>query len=310
MPDNTSLHPELIEEGLNDVFFDTFEKKMPPQMAQIEDVFMMEAANKHNMYDIDLADGGQFQVKGEVSNPMSVKIKEKYKTTYTAATFAQDYELSKEWFDDDLYSVIKDIPKLLARNARSTREKVAFQILREGFTVAAGADGKTLYANDHPRDNGGTLDNLITAALTEVSLNTLIIQLMEQKSHSGTFVSQQPALLLVPPALFKTACEITEAEMRSATSDNDPNIYSSKYGITVKQARELGANTTGSTGSDTAWFLFADEHKVKGFTREAINTHFKDWKQHRNHNYLYGARYREVYGYSSPVGTAASTGTT
>jgi phage major head subunit gpT-like protein len=137
-------------------------------------------------------------------------------------------------------------------------------------------------------------------------LNSAIVALYEQKDQAGIVVGSTPQTLLVPPALFKTACEIVESELRSGTADNDMNVYSSKYGINVATSNRLGA---AAGGSDTAWFLLGRNHSVTRWVRQGIVTDLVDYKFQRNNNYIYKANFREIVGAMDYVGIVGSDGT-
>ena len=118
-------------------------------------------------------------------------------------------------------------------------------------------------------------------------------------------MGNMPAVLLVPPALFKTSSEITDSELRSGTADNDMNVYSSKYGITVATSNRLGA---AAGGSDTAWFLLSNNHSFMRFVRQGIVTDLVDYKYTKNNVYVYKGEFRESVGAMNYAGAVGSTG--
>ncbi len=188
----------------------------------------------------------------------------------------------------------------MAETGRLTRESNAFAVFNNAFTTSLTADGAALISDSHTTLGGGTVDNKLTAALSESSLNDAIIMLSKQVAQDGTIRGARAATLLVPVELYKLACEITESELRSGTADNDMNVYSSKYGIRVATSPYLT--------SATAWFLLASNHSVYRWVRQNVETALIDWRFQRNNNYIYKGEFREVIGAVDYAGIVGSTG--
>lgn len=225
--------------------------------------------------------------------------------TFTVVNFSKSIDIPKNFFDDNKHGSYEKMVSNFGRRATTTRDRNAFGVYRNGFTTTLTADGGALFADSHTNLNGDTVDNKLTAALSESSLNTAIVMLVEMKSQDGEIDGFLPQVLLVPPALFKLACEITESEYRSGTANNDENVYSTKYGISVATSRFLGA---AAGGSDTAWFLLSGNHSINRWVRQGIETALIDWRFQRNNNYIYKGEYREVTGAMSYEGCVGSTG--
>lgn len=305
---SNQLMTETIEEGLNEVFFDEFNMDTPPDYARLEDIFKTEKSKKRAEYDLDMRGTGRFTTKGESEDIYEDLIKEKYKTTYVHSTFADSVPITKEYLEDELYNIIKDMVADLGDSARETQYFNSFSVFRNAFSTSyLGADGKALCADDHPRDFGGTLDNKLTDKFSPAVLDSMIVKLLEQVSHSNKVVSNIPAILLVPSARYTQACQITEAKLVPGSNNNEPNIYSSKYSIMVKQSPYISAS---QGGSDDAVFLLARKHKVKRFVRVPLETWMTEWKQSAKTVTKYCARFRESVGWSSPLGVVGTDGTT
>ena len=204
-----------------------------------------------------------------------------------------------------MHSSYEKMTKDFGQKARITRDDNAMKLYRDAFTTTLTADGATLISDSHTTISGATVDNKLTAALTETSLNDAIVSLIEQKDQAGVVSGGMPQTLFVPPALFKLASEITESELRSGTGDNDSNVYSTKYGIEVATSNRLGA---ASGGSDTAWFLLGTNHSIGRWVRQSVETSLVDWRLQRNNNYIYKGEFREVVGARDYVGIVGSTG--
>lgn len=306
---SSALNPETLLEGLNEVFFDTYGKKMPPAYATLEDIFKTENSSKAQEFDLEMKGVGEFPERGELEDINEDFVSEKYKTTYTHAEFDNSVPVSKRYMDDNLYGIVKNLVTELAIAAKHTQYKTAFSVLNNGFSTSfLGADGQPLFDTDHPRDYGTDLSNKLTDKLSsEAVLDEAIQMLAEQNSHSGTLIPNVPKTLLVAPKNFARAVKLTEAKLEPFSNNNAPNIFSSKYNITVKQSPYLA---TSQGGNDDAWFLFSEMHYLKRFVREALNTWVTPWDQSRKKVAYYNAAYRESSGWSSPIGVIGSPGTT
>jgi phage major head subunit gpT-like protein len=230
-----------------------------------------------------------------VANKLTVSIKD----------FAQGVEISKDLFDDNLHGVWSRTVRDLALKARVSQDQNAFAFWNGAFTTSLTADGAALCAT-HTLINGQTYSNALGAvALTEPNLNTAIINLRTQPDQSNVILGNVPSYLLVPPALFKTAIQITDSALIPGKGDNDINVYRSAYGITVYSSPYLAAS---AGGSDTAWFLLARNHAVTRLVRQGIETSLRSWEMSNNRTYFYQANFREVVYSPDYIGVVGATG--
>jgi len=221
--------------------------------------------------------------------------------------YAKSVDISKNLMDDDQHSTIDKLVRAMARNARLTKSKNSFNQYNLGFTTVTTNDSVALFSNSHTTLDGQTVDNLETGVLSETNLDTAIQSLINQKTQDGTLGGHEPAVLLVPPALFKTATITTKSELRPGTANNDLNYYSMVYpGLQVFMSPFLGS---GYGGSDTAWFLLSKDHSMTRWVRQGITTDMVPYQNQRNNNYIYKAEYREVVGPISFEGIVGSNGT-
>ena len=227
------------------------------------------------------------------------------KQTTQILTFAQGIDISKQLFDDNMHGVWAEDVRDFAIKAKDTQDYTAFGLFRLGFTTALTADGSAIFST-HTLIGGGTQVNNSTAALTPTSLNTAIVNLMEQKDQSGVIRGSSPKTLLVPPALWKKAREITDSALIADSANNNVNVYRSALGITVYTSHWLGA---AAGGSDTAWFLLAQRHGFTRLIRQGLETALTDWRYSNNLTYRYQANFRENYFCADYAGAFGSTGT-
>lgn len=230
-----------------------------------------------------------FSVTGETQTvPLTVPKVANKLTTYIK-DFTEGIELSKDLFDDNMHGVWAQSVQDMALKARVTQDNNSFKIYRNAFTTTLTADGSALIGT-HTLIGGGTITNLVTGALSPTTLNTAITALCEQKDQAGVVLGQQPAVLLVPPALIKHALEITDSALIADVANNNINVYRSAYGFRVYASSQLGAV---NGGSDTAWFLLGRRHGIRRIVRQGLETALRPWQVSNNRTYLYQANFRE-----------------
>lgn len=230
------------------------------------------------------------------------------KQTTRVLTFAQGIDISKQLFDDNMHGVWAEDVRDFAIKAQDTQDANAFRVFRNGFTTELTADGVSFFNSAHPLIGGGTQSNTATgagSALSPTSLNTAIVSLMEQKDQSGVIRGSAPAVLLVPPALWKHAREITDSALIADSGQNNVNVFRSALGITVWTSHWLGA---AAGGSDTAWFLLAKRHGVSRLIRQGLETALTDWRYSNNLTYRYQANFREEVFVADYAGAYGATG--
>jgi phage major head subunit gpT-like protein len=219
--------------------------------------------------------------------------------------FAQGIELSKDLFDDNMHGVWSRTVADLALKARVTQDSNAFGAFRGAFTTTLTADGAAWISATHTLLNGQTYSNLITGALSPVTLNTAIVGLRQQPDQSGVILGNVPAYLVVASAGFKHATEITDSALIADSGNNNVNVYRSAYGITIYTSPYLDAV---AGGSDTAWFLLAKNHCVTRIIRQGLQTFLRDWGYSNNRTYFYQANFRETVYVPDYIGAVAATG--
>lgn len=248
---------------------------------------------------------GLFPAIGETATvPLSTP-KVTNKQTTQILTFAQGIDISKQLFDDNMHGVWAEDVRDFATKAMDTQDYTAFSLFRSGFTTALTADGVSIFNASHPLIGGGTQSNTGTVALSPTSLNTAIVNLMEQKDQSAVIRGSSPSVLLVPPAVWKHAREITDSALIADVANNNVNVYRSALGITVYTSHWLGA---AAGGSDTAWFLLAKRHGFTRLIRQGLETALTGWQYSNNLSYRYQANYRENYFCADYAGSYGSTG--
>lgn len=285
----------IVQTELDSVFFQNFEYDTTiPGMATAQTGEIFKPLNTtHAAYIEEVYAGNPLYSKiGETQSVPTSTPKVANKLTTYIKDFALSIELSKNLFDDGMHGVWSKSVADMALKARRTQDDNAMAFFRGAFTTSLTADGSAVCAA-HTTISGGTVTNYSTgagSALSDTTINTGIVALAEQKDQRGVILGCTPAIMLVPPALFKKARQLTDSALVAENANNAINVYRSAYGFTVYQSPYLGA---AAGGSDTAWFLLARNHSVTRLIRQGIVTNLRDWGMSNNRTYLYQANFRE-----------------
>ena len=302
-----STSPNVAKTALDDVFFPRYNTASQPNIAtaMTEKVFKQESSDSSATIWEVFKSGGLWGTRSEEQDVPSASPRVTNQKTFTNINYAQSIDISKNLYDDAKFNVIDRMVEAFGDDARSSRDYHAFGLYRNAFGTTTSHDAVALISNSHTNLNGDTIDNLLTGDISETTLNTAIVQLGELKRENGIIGGNVPACVLVSYADYKLACEITGSELRSGTGNNDMNVYSDKYGISVYTSPYLG---TAAGGDDDAWFLLSDNIGIFRFVRQGMQTALVPWQNQRNNNYIYKGEFREVTGAMSPDGIVGSAG--
>ena len=221
--------------------------------------------------------------------------------TTLVVNFLDNMAISRTFMADQQLSAVEKGVTQRARAFVASRDRNAFNVFNLGFTTQTTIDGVALYSNSHVNQNGDTVDNLETGALTDSNLNVGVNSLRTQLGQSGVIEGYEPDYLLCSSLLHQTANAITKSVLRAGTGNNDTNYWSDIYpGMKVVYSPFITSNTT--------WFIGARNNGVSRFDREGFSSTLVDWKYNANDQYMYKMRAREVVDSIMYNGTVGSTG--
>lgn len=167
---------------------------------------------------------------GERSGPNAdmeeITFEESYKKTYTVAEYAARFQVpALHWTLMDP-AVKAQYPEQFAAASKETLEYYVWSALAGGF-ADTGPDGVSLFNNSHPLANGGTADNLGTAAFSKSALGAAIAAMARFPSPQGKETSGYvPSFVVVPPELKASALEVTRSNLQgSSTAFVDYNPF-------------------------------------------------------------------------------------
>jgi hypothetical protein len=238
-----------------------------------------------------------------------------YDTTLTAYKYGELLPISYELLEDDLSGAVEK-GKYASRALTRKAEGLGASVFINAFNTAKTSygDGKPLCSVSHTRADGGAAQSNASATgitLTEANLETAILAMRNQLDDRGNLISVVPNVLLVPPALEKEALIITKSSNRSATGDNDTNVYNMRE-YTGGQLKVVVWDYLGAAagGSDTAWFLLSTgDHNINwGWRRKPASKKLDDSVGAKNEISYWKLSFRAAFGWRDWRGVWGSKG--
>lgn len=182
---------------------------------------------------------------------------------YTYSVDAEKYELTYgiplEDFEDDQLGFHSANIAEMGQNARLWQDDLVFAAILAGATDT-GYDGSAFFADAHTLGSS-TIDNLFAStALTSDNYNSVRSAMGAYCGENGESLRVRPNILLVPPALERTALRIVEAMVEASSNAAIDNVMRGTARVVV--APQL---STAAGGSDTTWYLLDASRPVKPF---------------------------------------------
>src|SRR4029077_16970367 len=91
--------------------------------------------------------------------------------------FKKNLPISRTFMADQQLSAVSKAVRQQSLTWGASRDRNAFLVYAQGFSGAGNSttvDGVALFSNSHVNENGDTVDNLETGALTDPNLNIVI----------------------------------------------------------------------------------------------------------------------------------------
>jgi hypothetical protein len=174
---------------------------------------------------------------------------------YLYKVYGLAFALTKVLVEDgDHIRIGQTYGKHLAQSLIETKETLAANILNRAFNSSyVGGDNVSLVNAAHPIV-GGTFSNQLAtaAALSQTSLEQLLIQIRNAVDNNGKRIRLEPKKLVVAPSNVFQAEVILKSVLRTGTANNDINPVKSLDLLSGGQA-----NLSRLT-SVTAWWIQTD----------------------------------------------------
>jgi len=294
----------LLVEGVKNVFGQAYEH----HDKQFDRLFDTEQSRKAFEQDQQFEGFGLAPVKLEGAGVAYDSQQEGFSPKFQNLTYAKGFIVTKEAMDDNLYNLFERRARALAFSMQQTKENVGANVYNRGFNSAflmEGGDGKELFATDHingPSDNSTFSNELATpAALSEASLEDLLIQINEATDPRGLRIALKGQRLIVPPKLSFDAERILKSVLQNDTDTNAINALRSTGMLPG------GYMTNNYLTSNTAWFVKTNAPDgMKYFTRQEVD--FDQDMDFGTSNARFKADERYSFGWSDPRGAYGSAG--
>jgi hypothetical protein len=220
---STGNHPKLLWPGIVDIWgraYDTHGE-------QCKQLFDTVSSDKAYEEIVEVTGFGVAPVKSEGA---AVTYDTETQGTVTRAThvvYSLGYIVTEEEMDDNQYVEVSGTrAKANAFSMYTTKETVAANIYNRAFNPSyTYGDGKEILATDHPTLSGDQSNELSTAAdLSEVSLEDMLIQIMNAKNSRGLRIALQGESLHVAPGNVFNAERILKSTLQNDTANNAINV--------------------------------------------------------------------------------------
>lgn len=308
MDKNTGPNLILVKTALDKLFDQaTIEEATVGKATALDPmVFTQDSASNAAVVSSVMGGGGYFdKTLDDVGLNKNVTVSAASLRTTQIAQFKKDMPIARTFMADQQLSAVSKAVRQQSLTWTASRDRNAMNVYANGFGTQTTIDGVALFANTHVNQNGDTVDNLETGALTDANLNIVVNSLRTQLSQTGVVLGYEPKFILVPSILHATAMQTAKSVLRAGTGNNDLNYFSEMYpGMKVVYSPFLDATST------TAYFLGSSTHGVMRFEREAFFTELVDWRYSENDQYKYKLRAREEVDSIEYSGLVGSNGTT
>jgi hypothetical protein len=171
---------------------------------------------------------------------------------YVYQVFGLAFALTKVLVEDGDHIRLGQVyAKHLAQSLVETKELLCANVLNRAFNSAyVGGDGVSLINTAHPIASGTFSNQLATAAaLSQTSLEQMLIQVRQAVDNNGKKIRLQPLKLVVAPGNVFQAETLLKSVLRTGTANNDINPIKS-IGLLPE-----GASVISRLTSATNWWI-------------------------------------------------------
>lgn len=223
---------------------------------------------------------------------------------YIYQVYGLAFALTKVLVEDgDHIRIGQTYARHLAQSLVETKETLGANILNRSFNGSyQGGDGVSLVANNHPIATG-TFSNLLStpAALSQTSLEQLLIQIRNAVDNNGKRIRLTPTKLVVGPSNVFQAEVLLKSVLRAGTANNDINPVKS-MGLLAGGQANLSRIT-----STTAWWVETDAPEgLKLAKRRGLEKSMEGDFETDSMRYKSTERY--AFGWTDPRGVYGTPG--
>jgi len=294
----------LLVEGVKNVFGQAYEQ----HAQQCTMLFDTEQSRKAFEQDQQFEGFGLAPVKLEGAGVAYDSQQEGFSPKFQNLTYAKGFIVTKEAMADNLYNLFEKRARALAFSMQQTKENVGANIYNRGFNSAftmVGGDGVELFSDAHvngPSDSTTFSNKLaVPAALSEASLEDMLIQINEATDPRGLRIALRGERLIVPPKLGFEAERILNSVLQNDTGNNAINAVRSTGMLPA------GHMVNNYLTSNSAWFIKTNAPDgMKHMQRQEVD--FDQDMDFGTSNARFKADERYSFGWSDPRGAYGSAG--
>lgn len=256
MTTSTGGFSALLAPGLMDIAFNEIDAQQP----QWPPVFNDMESERAYEEDLKVAGLGSMVPKPEGTNTQFDDPLIGTSVRYTHSSYGLGFRITREMYDDDLYSIMNGMSAELGRACSYKIEVDAWSVLNNAFSASfKGWDGLSLCNTAHTRlDGGATLGNRPSTDVdfSYTAYQAALDNFNTLKDDRGRPLILRPALLVIDPTFKWIAKEIFQSEFKPYTQENtinplkgeiDENGYLACRYLTVQDS----------------WFLLAPPKKTR-----------------------------------------------
>ena len=268
------------------------------------DLFDAEGSSQAYVEDVGTTGFGLAAVKPESQGVVYDEESQAYVTRYAHTVYALGFIVTREIYEDDLYSVVgKRRAEALAFSMRQTKETVAANVYNRAFNNSyQGGDGLELCSEAHTNWSGGTWSNeLATAAdLSEAALEQACIDIAGFTNDRGLKIAVRPECLIIAKENMFEAERILNTIGQVYSADNTLNAIKSMGMIPTVKVNHYLTNTND-------WFIRTNvQNGMKCFNRRSMEFGIDNDFDTENAKYKSSERYS--FGWTDPRAIFGSPG--
>lgn len=228
IPISTGAFVRSLEPGVKKWFGEEYDR-YPRQFEELVDI---QKSDKYAETTVSMHGMGLASVKNESGSIAFDDMAQGPSKQFIHKVYALGYRITKEHREDNMYMQVANAKsRALATSMKETKEIVVSNVLNRAFNSAyTGYDGVELISNAHVLTKGGTQSNeLSTAAdLSEVALETALIELNNLKCDAGLKMNARATKLIIPTAYAFDAHRILKSDLQNDTANNAINALKAK----------------------------------------------------------------------------------
>jgi phage major head subunit gpT-like protein len=262
----TSNFSSLMLEGLKEVSVDQYKQNT----LVYPKIYKIENSKKQTESYQDIVGTPMWTQKDEGTSISYADMLEGYAKSFTHTAWAKGIRVSRELRDDELYGVMNQKARLLGQGAAYRKEYEHAKLFNNASaaTYFTGQDGLALLSDSHTQAGvpGGTLDNYVSSTdLSLSALDTAFALIRRFTDENGELAMFEPATLLIPPELDRTAVQLLQSAGLPGSADNDTNYYKGRLNI-----------VTWPFITDTnAWFILVSKSQLAPISFNRVPVEFK-----------------------------------